>query len=147
MLLKGSSVIGWLIDWVSEWSELNEVRWGEWVSEAEADREHRRTTSHHSVISAKSNQFHLFCCSQLAQQMYSCVLVWAWPCVTSVFPRASWALSQQNPRVFWFYLVGCLQCQNGNPSCRFSAQGAICHNKLANFYWKNGVWVSTKHGV
>ena len=63
----------------------------------------------------------------------------AWPSVTSVFPHASWALSQQNPRVLWFYLVGCLQCQKGNPSCRFSAQGAICPNKLANFYWKNGV--------
>ena len=79
--------------------------------------------------------------------MYSCALVCAWPSVTSVFPRASWALSQQNPRVFLFYLVGCLQCQNGNPSCRFSAQGAIRHNKLANFYWKNGVWVSIKYGV
>ena len=138
--VHGDWLIDWLIGWVSgvSWvSEVSEVRWGEV----------RRTTSHHSVMSAKSNQFHLFCCSQLAQQIYSCALVWAWPCVTSVFPRASWALSQQNPRVFWFYLVGCLQCQNGNPSCRFSAQGAICHNKLANFYWKNGVWVSTKHGV
>ena len=52
-----------------------------------------------------------------------------------------------NACLFWNYLVGCLQCQNGNPSCRFSAQGGICHNNLANFFWKNAGWVSIKQGV
>ena len=140
--------LDWLIDWlVGDWLVL--VGWlvgfgwwvGGWVSE------HRRTTSHHSVISAKIINFICSVALKLCNKRMCaplCVLDHPW---RVFFLHASWALTQQNSRVSWYYLVGCLQCQNGNPSCKFSAQGAICHNKLANFYWKNVVWVSIRHGV
>ena len=105
MLLKGSPVIDWLIVWVREGVS-------EWV--AGRGREHTDALHHITRDICQNDWFHLFCCSQLAQSTYVCALVCAWPSVTSVFPHASWALSQQNPCVFWYYLVGCLQCQNGN---------------------------------
>ena len=60
MLLKGSTVIDWLIDWLGEWvselvSELMSELMSEWVRGRQ--RTHRRTASHHSVISAKIINF------------------------------------------------------------------------------------------
>ena len=137
-------MIDWLIDWVSE---LVGELMSELVSEAEADREH--TDALHHITPWYLPKIINFICSVALNLRNKCTRVplcgldhpWR------VFFRVRPGPSRQNPRAFWFYLVGCLQRQNGNPSCRFSAQGAICHNKLANFHCKNGVWLSIKHGV
>ena len=50
-------------------------------------------------------------------------------------------------RYFLFHLVCCLQCRAGNPSCSFSCQGAISHNKRALCCSYNAGWMSVKHGV
>ena len=106
-----------VIDRVIKWSSERAIKWS---TERSSDRPsewsikrasvcvhtHRRTTSHNSVISA---QIINFICSVVLNLHNKrtcvplCVLDHPWV----FFPRASWALSQQNPRVFWYYLLSC----------------------------------------